>query len=293
MGTHDLADAVPAGLLDALVDRALAEDVGGGDVTTLSCVAEDTRARGNAVAKSTLVACGGALFARVFERLDPRVACEALAPDGARLEAGAILWRVHGPARPILTAERVALNFVQRMSGIATLARRFVEALPAGARTRIADTRKTTPGLRLLERYAVRVGGAHNHRHDLASAVMIKDNHIVAAGGIRPAVEQARARAPHTSRVEVEVTTLAELDEALAAGADVVLLDNMATATVREAVARSRRAARVPIVEISGGVTLARVPELAAEGVDVISVGALTHSAPAVDISLELSLEAG
>jgi nicotinate-nucleotide pyrophosphorylase (carboxylating) len=180
--------------------------------------------------------------------------------------------------------ERVALNFVQRMSGTATLARSFVDALPAGTSTRITDTRKTTPGLRALERYAVRVGGARNHRDSLGAAVLIKDNHIAASGSIHEAIRRARAHAPHTSKIECEVDSLAQLDEALAAGADIVLLDNMDTATVTEAV---RRAKGKALTEASGGITIARVAELARAGVDAISVGALTHSAPAADIGLD------
>jgi len=184
--------------------------------------------------------------------------------------------------------ERVALNFVQRMTGIATMARAYVDAIPADAqgRTRIVDTRKTTPGLRALERYAVRVGGAHNHRDNLGSAILIKDNHIAACGGVREAITRARARAPHTSRVECEVDSLDQLDEALDAGADIVLLDNMGDETVGEAVRRARGKA---ITEASGGVTLARIPALARLGVDVISVGALTHSVKAADIGLDFT----
>ena len=202
-----------------------------------------------------------------------------------------MLWRVRGSARSILSAERTALNLTQRASGVATLARAYVDALPKGSTTRVADTRKTTPGLRALERYAVRVGGAHNHRNDLGSAVLIKDNHIVAAGGIAAAIGRARARAAHTSKIECEVASLAELEEAIAARADVIMLDNFAMADVRTAVARvaSLGAAR-PLLEVSGGITFERIAELGAVGVDVISVGALTHSAPAADIALDLAL---
>jgi nicotinate-nucleotide pyrophosphorylase (carboxylating) len=281
---------LPRVVLDGLVDRALAEDLGSGDLTSDAVVEPGKRARGEAVARHYLVVCGGAVFARVFERVDPTLAVEILVADGDGAEAGAVLWRVEGPARALLAAERVALNFVQRMCGIATAARRYVGALAPGAPTRIADTRKTTPGLRPLERYAVRTGGAHNHRDNLGSAVMIKDNHIVAAGSIAVAVERARARSPHTSRIEVEVKTLVELDEARRVGADIIMLDNMDTPTVREALKlleAERKAGKV-IVEASGGITLERVRELSEAGVDVISVGALTHSAPAADIALEL-----
>jgi len=282
-----------AAAIDDIIDRALAEDLGGGDLTSECCIRADRRAVADAIARSELVVCGGALFARVFARVDPTCQVQIAQPDGARVAADTVLWTVRGLARSILGAERVALNFAQRMTGIATLAARYVGALPPGSSTRITDTRKTTPGLRALEREAVRTGGAHNHRDSLGSAVLIKDNHIVAAGGIAAAVAMARACAPHTSRIEVEVTTLAELDQALDAGADVVLLDNMDTPTVREAVARARARAAgraAPTLEASGGITLARVAELALAGVDVISVGALTHSAPAGDISLEFRL---
>jgi nicotinate-nucleotide pyrophosphorylase (carboxylating) len=193
---------------------------------------------------------------------------------------------VEGSARSILMAERTALNFAQRMSGIATLARRYVGALPAGSRTRVTDTRKTTPGLRALERWAVRTGGAHNHRDTLGSAVLIKDNHIEAAGGIRTAIERARARAPHTSKIEIEVESLAALEEALAAGADIVMLDNFTPSDVETAARRAHE--QGALVEVSGGITLERIADLARAGVDVISVGALTHSAPAADISLDI-----
>jgi nicotinate-nucleotide pyrophosphorylase (carboxylating) len=182
-------------------------------------------------------------------------------------------------------AERTGLNFAQRMSGVATLTRAFVDAIPAGSKLRIADTRKTTPGLRFLERYAVRTGGGHNHRDCLGSAILIKDNHIVAAGGITPAIQRARAYAPHTSRIEIEVDTLPQLDEALSAGADIVLLDNFDSSALKEAVLKAH--GRV-LIEVSGGVTLPRVKELGALGVDVASVGALTHSAPAADIGLDI-----
>jgi nicotinate-nucleotide pyrophosphorylase (carboxylating) len=214
---------------------------------------------------------------------------ERIAEEGARVAAGATLWTVRGNARSILMGERVALNFVQRMIGIATVARAYVDAVPApasGTATRITDTRKTTPGLRARERYAVRVGGAHNHRDNLGSAVLIKDNHIAACGGVREAIVRARARAPHTSRIECEVDSLEQLDVALDAGADIVLLDNMSDEMVGEAVRRARGRA---ITEASGGITLARIPALARLGVDVISVGALTHSVKAADVGLDFA----
>jgi nicotinate-nucleotide pyrophosphorylase (carboxylating) len=274
-----------SGLLDRIVDNALSEDLEGGDLTTEATVPADARAVGRAVARGALVVCGADVFARVFYRVDPSVRVEALLDEGADAKPGDVLWVVEGSARSLLLGERTALNFAQRMSGIATLARAYVRALPAGSRTRITDTRKTTPGLRALERYAVRTGGAHNHRDTLGSAVMIKDNHIQAAGGIGVAVERARARAPHTSKIEVEVASLAELDQALVAGADIVMLDNFAPEDVARGVEAARGRA---LVEVSGGITLERIAALAAAGVDVISSGALTHSAPSADIALDL-----
>ncbi len=275
-------------LLDALIDRILAEDLAGGDLTSEACIEASARATGTAVARQALVVCGGAVFRRVFERLDPDARFEGLAAEGAALPLGAPLWRVAGNARALLSGERTALNLTQRMSGVATAARRYVEALPAGSTTRITDTRKTTPGLRPLERYAVRTGGAHNHRDNLGSAVLIKDNHLVAAGGIAVAVARARARAPHTSRIEVEVASLAELEQAIKAGADIIMLDNFTLADVHEAVRRVRALPGAPpLLEVSGRITLPRIGELAAAGVDLISCGALTHSAPAADIALD------
>ncbi len=278
-------------LLDRIIDFAFEEDLAGGDVTTDACVDAGVRATGTAVARKRLVACGGGVFARVFQRLDPSVEVELLVDDGALVEKDAVLWRVRGNARAILSAERTALNLTQRASGIATLARAYVEALPKGSTTRVADTRKTTPGLRALERYAVRVGGAHNHRNDLGSAVLIKDNHIVAAGGIARAIGRARAHAAHTSKIECEVASLAELEEAILARAEVIMLDNFAMADVRAAVARVASLGPTrPLLEVSGGITFERIAELGAASVDVISVGALTHSAPAADIALDLAL---
>ena len=272
-------------LLTEAVDRALAEDLAGGDVTSAAIVAGEQRAVARAVAQTPLVVCGSQVFARSFYRVDPGLRVEERALEGSQAAAGDVLWLVEGSARSILMAERTALNFAQRLSGIATLTRRFVEAVPAGARLRITDTRKTTPGLRFLERYAVRIGGGHNHRDCLGSAVLIKDNHIAAAGGIAAAIARARSGAPHTSRIEVEVESLAQLDEALASGAEIVMLDNFDAAALAEAVTKARGRA---LVEVSGGITLERVRELVEAGVDVASVGALTHSAPAADISLDV-----
>jgi nicotinate-nucleotide pyrophosphorylase (carboxylating) len=275
---------LPGFAVDRAIAVALDEDLASGDLTTEACIDAAADAVAHAVARQPLVVCGGQVFARTFGRVDASLRIEAHASEGVRAVPGTRLWTVRGRARAILMAERVALNFVQRLSGIATATRAYVDALPSGTKARIVDTRKTTPGLRALERYAVRVGGGKNHRDDPGAAVLIKDNHIAACGGVRPAIERARAAAPHTSKIECEVDSLEQLEQAIAAGADVVLLDNMDTETVAAAV---RRAAGRVVLEVSGGVTLARVPELASAGVDVISVGALTHSVAAVDIGLD------
>jgi nicotinate-nucleotide pyrophosphorylase (carboxylating) len=271
-------------LVDRIIELALAEDLSGGDLTTEACIDEGATAVAHAVARKEMVACGGPVFGRVFTKLEPSLAVQAHVADGKVVAKGEKLWTVKGNARAILMGERVALNLVQRMTGIASLTRIYVAAVPGGCSTRITDTRKTTPGLRLLERYAVRAGGGKNHRDNLGSAVLIKDNHIAACGGVDRAIQRAKARAPHTSRIECEVDTLDQLELALAAGADIVLLDNMSTTDVSEAVRRAKGRA---ITEASGGITLERVRELAMAGVDYISVGALTHSAPAADIGLD------
>lgn len=292
----DLALQLPRGAVDRLVDMALAEDLASGDLTSEACVTAEATCVAEAIARHELTVCGGQVFRRVFERHDPTTTVDISIDDGQQAAAGAVMWRVRGKARSVLSAERVALNFTQRMSGIASEARKYAAAVDPHSTTRITDTRKTTPGLRLLERYAVRVGGAFNHRDNLGSAVMIKDNHIVAAGSITAAVARAQSFAPHTCRIEVEVTNVGELGEALASGADIIMLDNMDTPMVKEALSRvdahQRAGHRRPIIEASGGITLARVAELSAAGVDVISVGALTHSVRAADISLEFSLQA-
>lgn len=267
-----------------LVLRALAEDLGRGDVTSEACVPEELVGSANLVARQKLVVCGLPILVQTFAEVDPRVKVELHGKDGDTLERLAVVARVSGPARSILMGERVALNFAQRLSGIATKTRAFVDALPKGSTTRIVDTRKTTPGLRAVERWAVRCGGGHNHRDDLSSAVLIKDNHIAACGGVRIAIERARAHAPHTSRIECEVDRMEQLHEALAAGADIVLLDNFDDDMLKEAVAINAGRA---LLEVSGGVTLERIPKIAAAGVDVISAGGLTHSAAAADLALD------
>ena len=266
--------------------RALHEDLAAGDLTTESCIAPEATCTAAGVARKPMVFCGAQIVRQVFRHLDAGVTVEVVAAEGANVAAGATLFRLKGLAQSVLKGERVALNLVQRMSGVATLTRTYVDAIAAGSLTRVTDTRKTTPGLRALERYAVRMGGGHNHRDNLGAAVLIKDNHIVAAGGITAAIARAKARAPHTSRIECEVDTLAGLEEAMAAGADIVLLDNMDDDTVRRAVSMAKGKV---LTEASGGITLERIAALSRIGVDYISVGALTHSAPAVDIGLDFS----
>jgi nicotinate-nucleotide pyrophosphorylase (carboxylating) len=253
-------------------------------VTTAACIDPNATGRAEMRAREALVCCGMELAREVFRQVDSAVTVSVLRQDGGAVAAGECVLTVQGPAGSILAGERVALNFVQRMSGVASYTRTFVAALPAGCRTRITDTRKTTPGLRALERHAVRCGGGHNHRDNLSSAVLIKDNHIAACGGVKPAIERARAYAPHTSRITCEVGSLHELAEALAASADVVMLDNFDDATLEQGVAMVAGRA---LVEVSGGVTPERIARIARAGVDVISVGALTHSARAVDLGLD------
>jgi nicotinate-nucleotide pyrophosphorylase (carboxylating) len=265
-----------------IVRRALDEDVRDGDVTTDATVAAAVQARGVFLVKGDCVLAGLDVAFETFRLLEPSVRVESRTRDGDRCAAGDEIATVFGSARALLVGERTALNFLQRLSGIATRARRFVEA--AGGRITILDTRKTTPTLRVLEKYAVRAGGATNHRVGLYDAILIKDNHIRLAGGVSAAVERARAHRPGMA-VEIEAETLEQVDEALAVRAETILVDNMSTDQVRAAVARARGRARV---EISGGVTLDKIPELAATGADFVSVGALTHSAPAIDISFEI-----
>ncbi len=269
---------------DHLIDLALEEDAGLGDVTSRAIFSARDRARGFIDAKQDLVLCGLAVAERVFARVDPALTVQRLAADGDRVKTGTRVLAVSGPTAAMLTAERTALNFLQRLSGIATLARRYADAV-AGTGVRIVDTRKTTPGWRALEKAAVRCGGCCNHRSSLGEHVLIKDNHIAAAGSLTRAVTLARAAAPHLAKIEVEAKTLAEVKEALRAQAEVILLDNMPPEMIRRAVALIAGAA---VVEVSGGVRLETVRAYALPGVDVISVGALTHSATAVDLSLDV-----
>jgi nicotinate-nucleotide pyrophosphorylase (carboxylating) len=277
---------------EAIVDLALGEDIGTGDITTVSTVPPGTNAVATLLVKQDGVISGLDVVQYVFARVDPEVGFEASIANGAAVTAGTVIGQVRGSAHSLLTAERTALNLLQRLSGVATLTARYVAEI-AGTRARVVDTRKTTPGLRLLEKRAVADGGGRNHRFGLSDGVLIKDNHLAAVGGadrVRRAIEQARKVAPHTLRIEVEVATIEELEEALAAKADIVMLDNMSTDDMAEAVRVRDRAGSTALLEASGGVTLARLREIALTGVDYISVGALTHSAPALDISLELRL---
>lgn len=280
-------------LVAGLLEAALAEDIGPGDLTSEAVVPPEALARGVFVAREPGVLAGAPLLAPLFRKLDRAVEVRLLKADGDRLGKGEAIATVNGPARAILAGERVALNFLQRLSGIASMTRRFVDkAAPHGAR--ILDTRKTTPGWRFLEKYAVRAGGGLNHRMGLYDQVLIKDNHLLVAErrwpgrAVAAAIEAARAAAPAGVRIEVEADTLAQMRQAIEAGADIILLDNMGEAQMREAVAMARAASPRPILEASGGVTEERIAAIAATGVDWISAGALTHSAPALDIALDL-----
>jgi nicotinate-nucleotide pyrophosphorylase (carboxylating) len=270
------------GMYREIVRRALAEDFGWGDVTTETVIDRNQKAKAVLLAKAPCVIAGLDVACEAFRQMDPAIAITVNRHDGERCEPGTVVAEYRGYAAAMLTAERTALNLVQRMSGIATLTRQFVDA--AGGRITILDTRKTTPLLRALEKYAVRAGGGSNHRSGLDDGILIKDNHIRLAGGVTTAVTKMR-KGNREMPTEVEATTLAEVDEALSAGADIVLLDNMATPDIIEAVKKCRGRAKT---EISGGVTLSRMPELAATGADFVSIGALTHSAPAIDLSLEI-----
>lgn len=272
------------GVLRESIARFIREDVGEGDVTTNAVVPEDAQGKARIEAREELVVAGLDAARLCFEEAGPGTTWTGLVADGDAVGPGDVLARLEGSLATILVGERTALNLLGRLSGIATLTRAFVDAI-AGTATEIVDTRKTTPGLRSLEKYAVRTGGGFNHRFGLYDAVLIKDNHLRAAGGVAEAVQAARNRAPAGLVVQVEVTDLSELDEAVSAGADAILLDNMSPDMVRSAVQRTAGRA---LLEASGGMTLANVRSYAETGVDRISIGALTHSAPAVDVALEV-----
>jgi nicotinate-nucleotide pyrophosphorylase (carboxylating) len=274
MGAHEF---------DALIDAALREDIPAGDITSEGLIPADARSEAILLAKEDGVLAGLAMARRVYEKIDPAVEFSEKFEDGAAIRKFDILAAIEGPTMALLKGERTALNFLQHLSGVATATRRFVDAV-AGTKAKILDTRKTTPGLRLLEKYAVKAGGGTNHRLSLSDMILIKDNHLRYVGTVAEAVRRARAAAKPGVRIEVEAADLSQVRDALAAGADMIMLDNMALETMREAVALA--AGRVPL-EASGNMSLDRVRAVAETGVDFISVGALTHSAPAVDISLE------
>ncbi|CAN5861292.1 carboxylating nicotinate-nucleotide diphosphorylase [soil metagenome] len=273
----------------AILDLALAEDIGAGDVTAMSTVPPESIATATMAAKQPGVIFGLEVAKAAFQRVDSHLAVHLLAEDGAFVEAMTAIASIEGSARSILKAERVALNFIQHLSGVATIASIYVSAIE-GTNARIVDTRKTTPGMRVLEKQAVAAGGAHNHRFGLFDGILIKDNHLAAIGGpdrIATAVSRARQSAPHTLKVEVEVTTLDEVKAALAAGAEIIMLDNMSITEMSEAV---RLIGGQAMVEASGGITLQNVAQVAGTGVNLISIGSLTHSAPALDISLDFAI---
>jgi nicotinate-nucleotide pyrophosphorylase (carboxylating) len=274
--------------IDAAVTRALAEDLGrAGDVTSIATIPEGTPARAQVVARAAGVIAGLPLVAATFHKLAPEIAISAAVRDGDGVDAMTTLMQVTGPARAVLAAERTALNLLGHLSGIASATHEFVRRV-TGTKLRICCTRKTTPGLRALEKYAVRCGGGFNHRFGLDDAMLIKDNHIAVAGGIRAVLERARGAAGHLVKIEIEVDTLDQLREVLTVGlADAVLLDNMDTATMRQAVAMV--AGRLPL-EASGGITLTTVAEIAATGVDYASTGWITHSAPNLDVALDIEM---
>jgi len=271
-----------------IVEAALAEDIGPGDITTSLLIPEDRIAEGVITAEEDLVLAGVVVAREVFRALDREVVFETLAEDGDSVKGGTRIVRLRGRARALLTGERVALNFLQHLSGISTLARRYAEAVK-GMQVRLVDTRKTTPGLRRLEKYAVRIGGCWNHRHGLFDGVLIKENHVALKQGVEAAISDIRKGLPHTLKVEVEVRDLDEVMAAIRGGADVIMLDNMDIQTMREAVAIIRGYRdRVILIEASGGMSLEKVREVASTGVDMISVGALTHSAVWVNISMDI-----
>ncbi|MHB1485379.1 MAG: carboxylating nicotinate-nucleotide diphosphorylase [Saccharofermentanales bacterium] len=273
--------------IDDVIKRAMEEDIGTGDITTLATVDEDKVIEGTFIAKEDGIICGLGLLKRIFELLDLSVAIEFFVFEGSFIKSGETIALITGPARSILTGERVALNFLQHLSGIATRTYNAVQQI-SGKKAVIADTRKTTPGLRYIEKYAVRIGGGSNHRFNLTDGILIKDNHIRAAGGITQAVAKARSFAPHTLKIEVEVESFEQIREALHCGADIIMLDNMSIEDMTLAVSMINGQA---IVEASGNMGEKDLMAVADTGVDIISIGALTHSIKAMDISLRFLLE--
>jgi nicotinate-nucleotide pyrophosphorylase (carboxylating) len=274
----------PRSILRKLVERALEEDLGSGDLTTQAIFPHPFRARGVLMAKEELVLAGIEIAAMVFEILDPTLKFRPMAAEGKPVKANGLIARLEGDGRSILMGERVAINFLQRLSAIATFTSKYVAAVK-GFKAKIVDTRKTTPGWRILEKYAVRMGGGYNHRFSLGTGILIKDNHVDLMGSLSQAVERAKKFSPHSLKIEVEARNLQEVQEALSSGADIILLDNMQPGEIKKAVEIIKGRA---LVEASGGITLSNVTEIAVAGVDYISIGALTHSAPAVDICLNI-----
>jgi nicotinate-nucleotide pyrophosphorylase (carboxylating) len=270
--------------IDKIIDSALEEDLGPGDITTSAIIDPSMKGEARLLAKEEIILAGIEVFSRVFSRLDSEIIVECMYHDGDAVPDGDDICAVKGSMRGILSGERTALNFLQHLSGIATLTRRHVEKTDS-SRVRVIDTRKTTPGLRILEKYAVRMGGGFNHRFGLFDGILIKDNHIAAAGSLSKALAKIKGRVPHTLRIEVEVEDIKGVEEAIGAGADAILLDNMSLKEIREAV--SIAGGRV-LLEASGGINLESIEEISKTGIDLISVGAITHSARSVDISLEL-----
>ncbi|MCC5908973.1 MAG: carboxylating nicotinate-nucleotide diphosphorylase [Clostridiaceae bacterium] len=271
-------------LVDNIIKNALIEDMNYGDITTDTLINKNSRGRAIIVAKEEGVVAGVDVAKEVFRLIDETISFEALKEDGDTVKVGEKIAKIEGSANSLLKAERLALNFLQRMSGIATKARQYADAVEE-FNVKVVDTRKTTPGLRILEKYAVRTGGCYNHRYNLSDAVLIKDNHIKAVGGVKEAVEKAKTDIPHTMKIEIEVENIQQLQEALDAGADIIMLDNMDIETMKKSVALTKKKA---LLEASGNMTLDRVKEVAASGVDIISVGELTHFIKSMDISMNI-----
>ena len=279
---------VEINIIKRIIDTALSEDIGHGDITSSLLIPEDIPAKGIITAEDDIVLAGRAVAEEVFKRLDGAAVFEGLASDGDSVKAGTVISRVSGNGRALLTGERVALNFLQRLSGIAALSKKYADAV-RGLPVRISDTRKTTPGLRTLEKYAVRAGGCFNHRYGLFDGILIKENHIALTSGVEEAVSAAKMKSPHTIKVEVEVKNLEEVKAAVKCKADIIMLDNMDIAMMKEAVEIIRgQSDREILIEASGGMSLDRVRDVALTGVDIISVGALTHAAAWVNISMDI-----
>ena len=275
----------PKQVVSEIIQRALAEDLGIGDITSELTISEGATGTGKFISKSSGIICGWPVVKEVFQQLNPGIFLDIYLPDGSAVAPGTLLAVISGPVKDLLAGERVALNFLQHLSGIATYTRKLVDQISGFPNVHVVDTRKTTPGLRILQKYAVRIGGGYNHRYNLADAVLIKDNHLVACGGVKPAIEMVRKGIPHTMTIEVEVESEEQVREALDAEADIIMLDNMSPELMRKMVNLINRRA---CVEASGNVTAENIREVAATGVDVISVGHLTHSVEALDISLKL-----